>query len=984
MQASDLGKMIEVGVNLEQRLALFNKAGGVVGIAKELKTDLEKGIPQAEAPHFAERRARFGKNVTPQPPPRTLLSMIMEGLSDKTLIMLCIAATVSLILGVWENPTSGWIEGTAILAAVVIVVSVSAGNDWQKERQFRKLNERKNNKPVKVIRGGEKEQVSVYEINVGDVVIIETGDILCADGIWVSGFNMKCDESPMTGEVKQLAKGDDDPFLLSSTMVVEGTGRMLVVAVGSHSQAGKTMDLLNKPVEDTPLQVKLEGLADQIAKFGMTAAGLILVALCAKLAVLIALGMHPLDMTVVNSVLKYIISSITIVVVAVPEGLPLAVTISLAYSMTKMLRDNNLVRRLEACETMGGATTICSDKTGTLTLNKMTVMKMWVAGKIFDDVKDFDVSDGLNELIYTSIAVNSTAYESKDENGKKLFIGSQTECALLGFCRAKNISFEDIREANTKLGVLTFSSARKRMTTVIKKGDKFVVFTKGASEIVLDLCNTMINPDGSRTVLTPDIKDKINHTITSFAETGLRTLTLAFREFDAATTWDEQIETDLILIGIAGIKDPVRPEVPRAVRKCQDAGIVVRMVTGDNSETAKEIARECGILTEGGLVIEGSVYRKLSEEERLQKSPLIQVMARSSPTDKHTLVRTLKKLGQVVAVTGDGTNDAPALKEASIGFSMGITGTEVSKEASAIILMDDNFASIVKAVMWGRNVYDSIRKFLQFQLTVNMVAVLIAFIGALTNSHGEAPLKPVQLLWVNLIMDTMAALALATEEPTEALLERPPYGQSDNIITPMMKRNIVCQGIFQLAVNLIILYLGHIIFGVEKESTEHLTIVFNIFVLCQLFNEINSRKLTRELNVFSRLFTNGVFVGVMIFTVVMQYLIIQFGGDFAGTRPLSMGQWCCCFAIAALGLPVGLIPKLIPMKEVEKKPFVHSGQMSQLGQAGWKKLQTVAKKVAVVEEFKKGTSMASMVRRYRRLNIVGFQSVVSESLKKRV
>ncbi|KAH3766666.1 calcium-translocating P-type ATPase [Pelomyxa schiedti] len=977
MDVDTLSSMVEVGSSLDRRLARLNQVGGAAGLARELGTDVERGIDPAEAKTgFTARRAKYGKNFIPPPPPRSLTSMILEGLQDKTLIMLMISATVSLILGVWENPSSGWIEGTAILTAVVIVVSVAAGNDYQKERQFRKLNERKNNKPVKVVRGGEMEQISVYEVNVGEIVIIDTGDILCADGIWLSGFNMKTDESSMTGEVKQLPKGPEDPFLLSSTMVVEGIGKMMVVCVGPHSQSGKTLSLLNRPVEDTPLQVKLESLADQIAKFGMAAASLILISLCVKLGVFIYFGYQPFDVTILNHVIKYIISSITIVVVAVPEGLPLAVTISLAYSMTKMMRDNNLVRRLEACETMGGATTICSDKTGTLTMNKMTVMKIWVAGRNFESIPEVKLTEPMKELLVTGIACNSTAYESKDETGKKLFIGSQTECALLGFCRKVNAPFEPIREKNPRIAVIPFSSTRKRMSSVIKRDGKFCFFTKGASEIVLGLCTSAMQEDGSKILISEEIKDQIKQIIQNYAETGLRTIALAFSESDYEKNWDT-CERDLTLVAIAGIKDPVRPEVPEAVRRCQSAGIVVRMVTGDNPETAKEIARECGILKEGGVVICGEDYKALSEEQKIIQSPKICVMARSSPTDKFTLVRTLKMLGHVVAVTGDGTNDAPALKEANIGFSMGITGTEVSKEASAIILMDDNFASIVKAVMWGRNVYDSIRKFLQFQLTVNLVAVSLAFIGALTNSRGEAPLKPVQLLWVNLIMDTMAALALATEEPTPALLDRKPYGKSDALITHRMWRNVIVQAVFQLTVNLVILYYGHVIFGIEKESIEHLTIVFNIFVLCQLFNEVNSRKLNGEINVFAGFFTNHVFVGVMAFTCVMQFLIIQFGGNFAGTRPLSLHQWAACFGIAALGLPIGLIPKIIPYTEPEPQEFKPENiAPSKLGAEGWGKLKLGLKKKEVIDEMvKRSTSTASILRRFHRHNIYGFDSV---------
>lgn len=373
-------------------------------------------------------------------------------------------------------------------------------------------------------------------------------------------------------------------------------------------------------------------------------------------------------------------------------------------------------------------------------------------------------------------------------------------------------------------------------------------------------------------------------------------------------------------MGIVGIKDPVRDEVPAAVKQCQKAGIVVRMVTGDNITTAKKIAEECGILTDG-IAIEGPTFRALTEAQLDKIIPKIQVMARSSPEDKYKLVTRLKLHNHVVAVTGDGTNDAPALKAAHVGFSMGIAGTEVAKEASDIILMDDNFSSLVKAVMWGRNVYDSIRKFLQFQLTVNVVAVSLAFIGAITDEHGESPLKPVQLLWVNLIMDTMAALALATEHPSPSLLDRKPYGKNDPLITRGMWKKVIGQAIYQLGINLLVLYHPGLLFeNIEEGSVYHITIIFNSFVMCQLFNEINSRKLNNELNVFSGLFNNSIFLGILVFTIVVQWIFVEFGGDFTSTRPLTVEDWMISILLGAGGIPWGVVLSLIPVEEKTTAP----------------------------------------------------------------
>eukprot|EP00727_Mastigamoeba_balamuthi_P001079 m51a1_g10969 putative p-type atpase (1014) ;mRNA; f:262400-266204 len=967
----------------------LEKLGGVDGVLRRLGTHPERGLPRSEIDSkFADRIAKYGANRLPEPPTQSLLSLIFEGLQDKTLIMLIVSALVSLVLGVYEDPQSGWIEGTAILCAVVVVVMVSSLNDYSKEQQFRKLNAKKNDTSVKVQRDGQTVLVSVYDIVVGDVIVIDTGDIICADGLYLNGFNMKCDESTMTGESDAMKKSESEPFLLASCQVIEGVGRMVACAVGRHSIAGGTMLLLQKEQEDTPLQIKLESLADQIAKMGLAAASLILVSLLVKLALAIQAGTQSTEADkLMATILKYVISSITVVVVAVPEGLPLAVTIALAYSMTKMLKDNNLVRHLEACETMGGATTICSDKTGTLTTNRMTVMKAYITGKRYEDVesvKKDKISSEVLELLHTSISVNSVARKiAKDEKSKKEFMGSKTECALLQFSEELGQNYEKIRADHPVVKLIPFSSARKRSSTVIAHSKGYALFTTGASEIVLSFSDKVMQPDGNVRPMEDSDRKTFSDVIESFATQSLRTIGLAVRicdkgEAPANNDWTEEHEKRLAFIGIVGIKDPVRTEVPAAVRRCQTAGIVVRMVTGDNIVTARAIAKDCGILRDGehGIVIEGPEFRQKSEAERISIAPDIRVMARSSPTDKFQLIQALKARGHVVAVTGDGTNDAPALKEAHVGFAMGITGTEVSKEASDIILMDDNFNSIVKAVSWGRNVYDSIRKFLQFQMTVNLVAVLLAFIGAVTNSHGEAPLKPVQLLWVNLIMDTMAALALATDEPTPDMLKRQPYGKNDKLVTNRMWVSIIGQALFQLGVNLLVLYHGEAIFEVQKDSIEHLTVVFNMFVLCQVFNEINSRKLYGELNVLNGIFSNYIFVLIMLFTMSMQYLIIQYGGDFASTRPLTHRQWGLCIGLAALGLPWGFALKFIPVP-AEKKSVVAGVQAprehSAVGAAAWGKAKKAMRKTQAVSAFR-SAGVAASLRRVHRIITTGFST----------
>jgi len=545
-------------------------------------------------------------------------------------------------------------------------------------------------------------------------------------------------------------------------------------------------------------------------------------------------------------------------VVAVPEGLPLAVTLSLAYSVKKMMKDNNLVRHLDACETMGNATAICSDKTGTLTTNRMAVKQSYIGGTHHKDTPQFEqLPQPTRDLLIHGICFNSS-YASQVIPGKKpgeqmQQLGNKTECGMLGFVVELKQNFQQIRETMPEdkfVKIFTFNSVRKSMASVIPKSDQqggFRLFSKGASEIILKKCKWILNKDGKpETFREQDATNLVKSVIEPMACDGLRTICLAYRDFvpsnaesnqmlyQGQMNWDDEdnIVKDLTCIAIVGIQDPVRPEVPEAIKKCQRAGITVRMVTGDNVNTARSIAMQCGILKPGGdefLILEGREFNARVRDESGEVKqelldrvwPRLRVLARSSPTDKYTLVKGMidskaSSAREVVAVTGDGTNDAPALKKADVGFAMGLAGTDVAKEASDIILTDDNFTSIVKAVMWGRNVYDSIAKFLQFQLTVNVVAVIVAFVGAC--AIQDSPLKAVQMLWVNLIMDTLAALALATEMPTEELLRRKPYGRTKPLISRTMFKNIIGHTIYQLAIIFTLVFAGHLIFDMTTDD----------------------------------------------------------------------------------------------------------------------------------------------------------------------
>ncbi|KAM4588156.1 plasma membrane calcium-transporting ATPase 2 isoform 2-T6 [Odontesthes bonariensis] len=1053
--------------------------GGVEGLCKRLKTSPTEGLEDVQT-DLDKRKEIFGKNLIPPKKPKTFLQLVWEALQDVTLIILEIAALISLGLSFYHPPgessgelcgaaaagvedegeaDAGWIEGAAILLSVVCVVLVTAFNDWSKEKQFRGLQSRiEQEQKFQVVRGSQVIQLPVSDILVGDIAQIKYGDLLPSDGVLIQGNDVKIDESSLTGESDHVKKSaDKDPMLLSGTHVMEGSGRMVVTAVGVNSQTGIIFTLLGAGVEEeekkekkdcshppihpiatiatdgaaginapgsaslingkmqdgnmesnqikvkkqdgaaamemqplksaeggetdekekkkvsapkkekSVLQGKLTKLAVQIGKAGL---------LMSAVTVIILVLFFAIDNFVMKKrpwmpectpiyiqyFVKFFIIGVTVLVVAVPEGLPLAVTISLAYSVKKMMKDNNLVRHLDACETMGNATAICSDKTGTLTTNRMTAVQCYVGDVHYKEIPD---PGGLPpkslDLLVNSIAINS-AYTTKilppdKEGGLPKQVGNKTECGLLGLVLDLKRDYQPIRNQipEEKLyKVYTFNSVRKSMSTVIKLPDgSFRMYSKGASEIVLKKCNYILNEMGETRVFRPRDKDEmVKKVIEPMACDGLRTICVGYRDFpgNPEPNWDDEnnILNDLTAICVVGIEDPVRPEVPDAIRKCQRAGITVRMVTGDNINTARAIAIKCGIIHPGEdfLCIDGKEFNRRIrnekgevEQERIDKVwPKLRVLARSSPTDKHTLVKgiidsTVLDQRQVVAVTGDGTNDGPALKKADVGFAMGIAGTDVAKEASDIILTDDNFSSIVKAVMWGRNVYDSISKFLQFQLTVNVVAVIVAFTGACITQ--DSPLKAVQMLWVNLIMDTFASLALATEPPTESLLKRKPYGRNKPLISSTMTKNILGHGVYQLIIIFTLLFAGEQIFDIDNgrnaplhsPPSEHYTIIFNTFVMMQLFNEINARKIHGERNVFDGIFRNPIFCSIVFGTFAMQIVIIQFGGKPFSCQPLDLEKWMWCVFLGLGELVWGQVIATIPNSRL--RFLRRAGQLTQ-------------------------------------------------------
>ncbi|WRT66112.1 calcium-translocating P-type ATPase, PMCA-type [Kwoniella shivajii] len=1011
----------------------LEKIGGVKGLLHGLGVDGKKGLnggtsegkvetgaprsssemPGSNEPQWRtgmdDRRRIYGKNELPERVSKSLLQLMWIAFKDKVLILLSIAAVVSLALGLYQDlgtppevifnddcpppggctePQVDWVEGVAIVVAIIIVVMVGSVNDWQKERQFKKLNAQREDRTVKAIRGGNEMVINTKDLVVGDICLLEPGEILPVDGVFLRGHNVRCDESGATGEsdaIKKFTyddciaerdslqpgeKAKKDCFLISGGKVLEGVGEYVVISVGTNSFNGRIMMSMRGDSENTPLQIKLNGLAELIAKLG-AAAGLILFgSLMIRFFVQLKTDPDRSANDKAQAFIQILIIAVTLVVVAVPEGLPLAVTLALAFATKRMTKQNLLVRVLGSCETMANATVVCTDKTGTLTQNEMTVVagSLGVHGKFVKNLSDnasrsnandvegeqvrddfaFEMDDinavassELTSLLNEAICINSSAFEDKDEEGNLGFVGSKTETALMKFAKASGwADWRKTREAYPVVQMIPFSSELKAMGVVVKIGDRYRLYVKGASEVLTKKCtkHVVVSEDHDansklQTIdFTEDTMNNIMKTIIFYANQSLRTIALCYKDFES---WPptgtqknasneipfEQLAQDLNLIAVTGIEDPLRPGVREAVEKCQRAGVAVKMCTGDNVLTARSIANQCGIFTPGGIIMEGPLFRKLSDAERLEIVPRLQILARSSPEDKKILVATLKGMGEIVGVTGDGTNDGPALKLANVGFAMGIAGTEVAKEASDIILMDDSFKNIVLAIMWGRCVNDSVKKFLQFQISVNITAVVITFVSAVASSEEQSVLTAVQLLWVNLIMDTFAALALATDPATEASLDRKPDRKGAPLITVEMFKMICIQAVYQIIVCLVLHFVGLRILGLpstDQNNTELGALVFNCFVFCQIFNQLNCRRLDRKLNVLEGFFRNWYFIIIFAIMVGGQILIIEVGGAAFQVTRLGGRDWGISLIIGAISIPIGTMVRLLPTGPFER------------------------------------------------------------------
>lgn len=869
-----------------------------------------------------QSREKYSANLLTPPKRPSLLKLYLEKFEDPVVRVLLIAAVFSLIISVIENE---YAETIGIIAAILLATGIGFYFEYDANKKFDLLNAVNEETLVKVIRNGRIQEIPRKDVVVGDIVVLETGEEIPADGELIEAISLQVNESNLTGEPvinKTIIEADFDEeatyasnLVMRGTTVVDGHGSMKVLRVGDATEIGKVArQSTEQTTEPTPLNIQLTKLANLIGKIGFTVAGLAFLIFFIKDVVLYfdfgALnGWHDW-LPVLERTLKYFMMAVTLIVVAVPEGLPMSVTLSLALNMRRMLATNNLVRKMHACETMGAITVICTDKTGTLTQNLMQVHEpnfygLKDGGKLADD----DIS----RLIAEGISANSTAFlEETGEGEKPKGVGNPTEVALLLWLNSQKRNYLELREGARVLDQLTFSTERKFMATLVKSPliGKKVLYIKGAPEIVLGKCKEVIL-DGRR-VDSVEYRSTVEAQLLGYQNMAMRTLGFAFRLVEDNEPDDCVAlvsENNLNFLGVVAISDPIRPDVPAAVAKCQSAGIGIKIVTGDTPGTATEIARQIGLWkpedTERNRIT-GVAFAELSDEEALDRVMDLKIMSRARPTDKQRLVQLLQQKGAVVAVTGDGTNDAPALNHAQVGLSMG-TGTSVAKEASDITLLDDSFNSIGTAVMWGRSLYKNIQRFIVFQLTINFVALLIVLLGSIVGT--ELPLTVTQMLWVNLIMDTFAALALASIPPSESVMNDKPRRSTDFIISKAMQHNIFGVGTLFLVVLMAMIYYFTNADG--GMTVQRLTIFFTFFVMLQFWNLFNARVFGTTDSAFKGLTKSYGMELIVLAILGGQFLIVQFGGAVFRTEPLDWQTWLIIIGSSSLVLWIGELIRLV-------------------------------------------------------------------------
>ena len=849
-------------------------------------------------------RRQHGRNLLTPPKRPSIWRLYAEKYKDPIIRILLIAALFSLGIGIYENE---YVETIGILVAVFLATTIGFYFEYDAQKKFDILNALGQEELVTVIRDSQAMQVPRSELVVGDVVILEQGVEIPADGLLLEAINLQVNESSLTGEPICHKTTDEAHFdreatypsnrVLRSSMVVDGHGCMKVDAVGDETEIGHVARHATTFTDiETPLNQQLNRLSKLINKVAFTISLLVFVAGTSHgLYVYFQELMpgQPIDWAIIAAtLLKWFMVTVTLIVMAVPEGLPMAVTLSLALNMRRMLRTNNLVRKLHACETMGAVTVICTDKTGTLTQNRM-------------EVADIQSDHHFEELLAENMAVNSTALLEEGSEGQG--IGNPTECALLLYLRKNGKNYSEYREKAPLTSQLTFSTERKYMATLATSSvnQRRMLYVKGAPEVILELCQ-----------ISTDQQQQIEAILKEYQAGAMRTLAFAHREIGENEGTDCLAlaqQGRLTLEGICAIMDPVRPEVPSAVKNCHDAGIHVKMVTGDNAGTAIEIAKRIGLWTESDReeqVITGAAFAALSDEEALNRIASIKVMSRARPMDKQRFVKMLQEKGAVVAVTGDGTNDVPALNRAQVGLSMG-SGTSIAKEASDITLIDDSFRSIATAVMWGRSLYKNIQRFLAFQLTISLTALAISMVGSFLDT--DIPLTVTQILWINLVVDTFASLALSTIPPSADVMKEQPRKSSDFILSRFVKKSVgITAGIFFAVLLGILFYFNR--WGNNTISLHDLTVFFTFFVMLQFWNLMNARVLGSHQSAFSQLLNCKGLLFVMSMILIGQILIVEFGGKVFRTEPLDFTTWFTIVAGSSLVLWIGEIVRYIQRK----------------------------------------------------------------------
>ncbi|XP_057487667.1 calcium-transporting ATPase 4, plasma membrane-type-like isoform X2 [Actinidia eriantha] len=857
---------------------------GVEGIARCLDVSLDMGISTIKGPPLPVRQKIFGSNVYDDKPHKSFWAFTWDALHDITLIVLLVCAVISIVLGISiEGWPEGIYDGLGVILCILLVVSIMAISDYKQYLQFRALDEQKKKTFILVTRDGSRQNCSIYDLVVGDVVHLMTGDIVPADGIFIKGYNLLVDESSLTGECEPVNVNETVPFLFSGTKVQDGSGKMLVASVGMKTHLGSLMETVNQIGEnETPLQVKLNGIATIMGKIALAFSLLTFIVLTARFLAEKALHNELLEWSTTDALklLNSVAIAVTVLVVGIPEGMPLAVTLILAFAARKLMNEKALLKQLSSCETMASVSSICTDKTGTLTTNRMVVDRMLICDEVLlnKDAPDFLKSakyESVLDILLHSIFLNSGSEVVQGKDGTNTVLGTPTGSALLEFALRLGGHYDDICQRYEILEVWPFNSSTKRRSVHValpEGGSR--VFCTGAAEIILRDCTKIICSNGDCVHLSMEQNRKVLDIINVFCCGALRTLCLAFKDLDNSNDC-RVLDGDYTLMAVIGISDPVRPEVKSAVQTCLAAGITVRMVTGDNINTAKAIAKECGILTDDGLAIEAPDLRAILLEQFQELMPKIQVVARSSPVDKFTLVTKLKsEFGEVIAVTGDGTNDASALRAADVGLAMGIAGTEVAKESADVVLMDDNFTTIVNLIRY--------------------------------------PGTQVFIILLLLPHDILGVLALVTKLPCDKVEERASAGRNMEIFTSAIWRNIIGQSFYQLTILFLLKFCGLRVLKLSDEDAGRVlhTVIFNSFVLCQVFNEINSREI-EKINVFRGLLDSWVFATGIACIVVCQVVVVEFLGPFAHTKPLGWRLWFVSVLIGFLSMPVSVLLKCI-------------------------------------------------------------------------